>query len=85
MSEDTSVYPPDFPAVESWRVRGVKAEALTVDHKLAMRGNDGVTYAVPLFDLASNPVSGVISFRCAWGGGAMRSANRGDRIEVVRA
>jgi hypothetical protein len=74
-----------FPRAERAQVMGIKGSSLTADHKLAMEGNDGEVYAVPLFDLVPNPANGTISFRCQWAGGMTRSANLSDRIEVVRA
>ncbi|WP_199101483.1 hypothetical protein [Aquitalea sp. ASV11] len=74
----------DFPRAERSQVTGIKADSLTAAHKLAMVGNDGEVYAVPLFDLMLNPANGTISFRCKWAGGMTRIANLSDRIEVVR-
>lgn len=75
----------DFPHAERAQVTGIKAGSLTADHKLAMVGNDGEIYAVPLFDLVLNPASGTISFRCQWAGGVTRTDLLSDRIEVVCA
>lgn len=74
----------DFPRAERSQITGIKADSLTADHKLAVTGNDGEVYAVPLLDLTSNPAEGTISFRFQWAGGITRIANLSDRIEVVR-
>lgn len=73
----------EFQRAERSQVQGVKAGLLTADHKLALVGNDGEIYVVPLFDLMTNPANGTISFRCKWDGGITRIANPSDRIEVV--
>lgn len=73
----------DFPKIDQPRVGRVKAAALTAEHALVMKGNDGSLYAVPLFDLEFNAESGVVNFRCQWGGGEIRSALSNDYIEVV--
>ena len=75
----------DFPRAERSQITGIKASSLTADDKLAMEGNDGEIYAVPLFDLMPNPANGTISFRCQWAGGMTRIANPSDRIQVVRS
>jgi len=74
----------DFPQVESGQVYGFAANSLSEHQRLAILGNDGKFYAVPLFDLKRDP-SGTISFWCNWAGGGLRTANQNDRIEVVRA
>lgn len=74
----------DFPRIERSQVTGIQAGSLTAAHKLAIVGNDGEYYAVPLFNLVPNPTSETISFRFHWAGGATRIANFSDRIEVVR-
>jgi hypothetical protein len=74
----------DFQRAERSQITRINAGSLTADHELAMVGNDGEIYAVPLFDLIPNPANGTISFRCQWAGGMTRIANLSDRIEVVR-
>lgn len=75
----------DFPQIKDSEIVGISANLLTEQHRLAVQGNDGNFYAVPLFELARHAGRGTVSFRTRWAGGETRLANDTDRIEVVRS
>ena len=76
----------DFPKVNQVHVMSMKASSLTNDHLLAMKGLvDGEIYAVPLYELKTDPANGQISFRTRWSGGTtVGPISPNMRLDVVR-